>query len=63
MTRALLLLLLVSAIFLLGWVWGAANTRRKIADAVMTGELSLNQHVAFFAEQIESGVYIGTGPP
>jgi hypothetical protein len=49
--------LLCSACFCAGWVFGASITARRIADAIMTGRLSLQQRVDSVASQIESGVY------
>jgi len=49
--------LICSACFYVGWVFGASTTARRIADAIMTGELSLEQRVDSVATQIESGVY------
>ena len=49
--------LLCSACFCAGWVFGASITARRIADAIMTGELSLEQRIDSVASQIESGVY------
>jgi len=49
--------LICSACFYVGWVFGASTTARQIADAIMTGRLSLEQRVDSVASQIESGVY------
>jgi len=49
--------LICSACFYVGWVFGASTTARRIADAIMTGELSLEQRIDSVATQIESGVY------
>jgi hypothetical protein len=49
--------LICSACFYVGWVFGASTTARRIADAIMTGELSLEQRIDSVASQIESGVY------
>ena len=49
--------LICSACFYVGWVFGASTTARQIADAIMTGRLSLQQRVDSVASQIESGVY------
>ena len=49
--------LICSACFYVGWVFGASTTTRRIADAIMTGRLSLEQRIDSVASQIESGVY------
>ena len=49
--------LVCSACFYLGWICGASVTARQIADAIITGRLSLEQRIDSVATQIESGVY------
>ena len=53
--KFLLLFLLCSFIFVLGFLLGAALTRRQIAEAVRLGRLTVQQRVDAIADQIERG--------
>ena len=52
-----LALLWSSAMFVSGWIWGVGVVTREIAEAIVTGHLSVEQKVEAIAEQIESGIY------
>lgn len=50
-------LLLFSAGFAVGWIFGAHITAHKIAEAIRAGRLSVVQRIDHIAEQMESGQY------
>ena len=50
-------LLYSAAVFALGWIWGVGVVTREIADAIVTGHLSLGQSAEKIAAQIETGMY------
>ena len=59
MKYSIFCILIASGSFYVGWIFGAIVTARSIANAIVNGELSLDQHVEAIADQIESGIYRG----
>lgn len=48
-------------IFVCGYKLGAEDARHRIADAIRSGRLTVEQRIDHLAEQIERGEYIPTG--